>query len=239
MSDKPASLSFDNIRYIAHELKNPLGATKGFIDLTENAGELNPMQRQFLERAVQSLERMERLVGMLLEAAGIEAGKPLHMTAVDLASVVTNEVHQLEPFAQQHKVTLHLDIAPQPGWVMADVEGMGHIVGNLLVNAIKYNQPGGEVWVSLRSDGDTVRLEVRDNGRGIHLDAQPHIFERFFRATAMGGKIEGTGLGLYIVKSLVDLHGGTITFESAPGAGTTFYLALARSTENQILPEKA
>ncbi|MDX2136724.1 MAG: HAMP domain-containing sensor histidine kinase [Chloroflexota bacterium] len=239
MSDKPASLSFDNIRYIAHELKNPIGATKGFIDLAENAGELNPMQHQFLERALQSLERMERLVGMLLEAAGIEAGKPLRMVDVDLVSVVKNELHQLEPFAQQHKVTLHLDVPARAGWVSADLEAMGHIVANLLVNAIKYNQPGGSVWVSLRGEGDSVRLEVRDNGRGIHPDAQPHIFERFFRAAAIGGKIEGTGLGLYIVKSLVDMHNGMITFESAPGVGTTFHLVLARSTENEIVPGKA
>jgi two-component system, OmpR family, phosphate regulon sensor histidine kinase PhoR len=218
----------DNIRNVTHELKNPIGAAKGFIELAEASGPLQDDQKHYLERALQSLAKTERLITTMLQAAWIDSSRPLKMGDTDFAGVVQHEVESLEPLAHQQKVQLHIEIAPNVGLMTADTERVGHIVGNLVANAIKYNKTDGEVWVKTSSDDQQVIVEVRDTGRGIEAADIEHIFERFYRAGGKGKKVEGNGLGLYIVKSLVDLHQGQIDVTSTPGEGSTFTVKLPR-----------
>lgn len=218
----------DNIRNVTHELKNPIGAAKGFIELAEASGPLQDVQAHYLERALQSLAKTERLITTMLQAAWIDSSRPLKMGDTDFGGVVKHEVEGLEPLAHLQKVTLHLDAASDMGLMTADTERVGHIVGNLVANAIKYNKPNGDVWVKTSADDQQVSVEVRDTGRGIETADIEHIFDRFYRAGGKGRKVEGNGLGLYIVKSLVDMHQGHIHVTSTPGEGSTFTVTLPR-----------
>ena len=224
----------DNIRNLTHELKNPIGAAKGFIELAEASGSLDEGQAHYLERALQSLAKTERLINTMLQAAWIDSSIPLKMGDTDFTAVVRREVEGLEPLAHQQKVQVHLDLAADIGLVTADTERVGHIVGNLVANAIKYNKPNGQVWVKTSDDDKYVTLEIRDTGRGIEAIDIDHIFERFFRASSKGKKVEGNGLGLYIVKSLVDMHQGQISVTSTPGEGSIFIVSLPRHPASNL-----
>jgi len=226
MSDQN-SIWLDNVRFVAHEMKAPVSAITGFIDLAENTGPLNESQQEFLDRAKFAAERLLRLADVLVEAARIDSGKPLALAEADMRAVIQHEVQQLEPLARQMQVSLHVEVAPDLGLSLFDQERISHAVSNLISNAIKYNKRGGEVWVYVRGDEATLSVEVQDTGRGIKPEDRPHVFDRFFRARD-GKKIEGTGLGLYIVRELVKLHHGEVDFESEVGVGTTFRVRLPR-----------
>jgi signal transduction histidine kinase len=228
MSDNSGWL--ENLRFVAHEMRTPIGAVRGFIELVENLGPLNDEQMAFLERVVQTTQRMDRLVDVLLEAARIDSGKPLQVHECDFASVIQHEVQLLEPMARQLGINVSLNADPDTGLVRVDAERVGHVVSNLVSNAIKYNQEGGQVWVEVHGDDQHVYLDVRDTGRGIAPEAAARIYERFYRAHDGKRKVEGVGLGLYIAKSLTELHGGSLDFESEVGIGTTFHLVLPRDT---------
>ena len=235
MSDQNSNW-LDNVRFVAHEMKTPISAITGFIDLAENVGPLTDSQQQFLDRAKTSAQRLLRLAEVLLEAARIDAGKPLNLSEADMRAVIEHEVQQLEPLALQMQVSLHIEFAPDLGLSLFDQERISHAVSNLISNAIKYNKRGGEVWVCVRGDESTLLVEVRDNGQGIKPEDRPHVFDRFFRSHD-GKKIEGTGLGLYIVRELVKLHQGEVDFESEVGVGSTFRVRLPRqitSPEAQV-----
>lgn len=218
----------ENIRFVAHEMKAPIGAIKGFVELTEAMGPLNDKQIQYLGRVVASSQRLERLVEVMLEAARIDTGKPLISTYMNLGAVVQHEVELLEPLAHQMNVTVHVEIAPDLGLIRADQERLSHVVSNLISNAIKYNRVGGEVWVHAYGDDDGVYLSVRDTGKGIHPEEYQNVFKRFYRVQDPKRKVEGTGLGLYIVKSLVEMHGGSMELSSEMGVGSTFLMKLPR-----------
>jgi two-component system OmpR family sensor kinase len=224
----------DNIRTVAHELKNPIGAAKGFIELTQAVGPLDEAQAQFLDKALQSIARTEHLVTLMLQAAWVDSGQRLHISDVDLASVIQREVMLLEPMAHQLQVQMHVDVASDIGLIQGDVERLGQVFSNLLSNAVKYNwhDASGQVWLQVRSLGDKIEIDVRDNGVGIPEGDIEHIFERFFRVRDRKRKIEGSGLGLYIVYSLVRMHGGEIKVESTVGEGTRFHVVLPRHLNN-------
>lgn len=227
MSDEILDNWLANVRFVAHEMKNPVGAITGFIELAENSGPLTEAQQQFLDRAKFSTQRLLRLSNVLLEAARIDSAKPLDLSDTDLREVVEHEVKLLEPLARQMQVAIHIEFAPDLGLSQVDDERISHAISNLISNAIKYNKRGGEVWVCVNADEDKLHIEVRDNGHGIKPEDQPYIFDRFFRSSD-GKKVEGTGLGLYIVRELVKLHQGEVTFESEVGVGTTFRVTLPR-----------
>ncbi len=218
----------DNLRFVAHEMRTPIGAVRGFIELVENLGPLNEEQLVFLERIVQTTQRMDRLVDVLLEAARIDSGKPLQLGECDFASVVRREVQLLEPMARQLGIEVEPKLADDIGLALVDAERIGHVISNLVSNAIKYNREGGRVWVEAHGDVDHIYVDVRDTGRGIAPEAAGHVFDRFFRSQDGKRKVEGMGLGLYIAKSLTEMHGGSLEFETKVGLGTTFHLVLPR-----------
>ncbi|MCC6611993.1 MAG: HAMP domain-containing histidine kinase [Anaerolineae bacterium] len=226
MSDQNSNW-LDNVRFVAHEMKTPVSAINGFIELAENSGPLTDSQAEFLGRAKFAAQRILRLADVLLEAARIDAGKPLDLADVDMQAVIQHEAQLLEPLARQMQVDLHIEVSPDIGLSRFDQERLGHAISNLISNAIKYNKRGGEVWINVRGDAASLLVEVRDNGRGIKPEDRPHVFDRFFRSRD-GKKTEGTGLGLYIVRELVQLHQGEIDFESEVDVGTTFRLRLPR-----------
>jgi two-component system phosphate regulon sensor histidine kinase PhoR len=223
----------ENLRFVAHEMKTPIGAIKGFIELATAAGPLTDKQVQFLNRVLASSQRLERLVELMLEAARVDTGKPLTLNHVNLAAVIQHDLQLLESMAAQMNVTVHEDISSSVGLIWADQERLSIVISNLISNSIKYNQVGGEVWVQAYGDDETVVVSVRDTGRGVREEERDNIFRRFYRVPDPKRKIEGTGLGLYIVKSLIEMHGGTITLDSEVGIGSTFTVTLPRTAASK------
>jgi len=219
---------------VSHELRTPLTAILGWTRMLRT-GATRPEQ---VERALETIERnallQTRLVEDLLDTARILRGKlVLERGPVDLRGAVERALEGLSLAAASREITLRLAADPAAAAELwADGARIDQVVGNLLGNAMKFTPPGGTIEVRLAPapapGGDRVRLEVRDTGEGIPADLLPHIFEPFRQAdTSATRKHGGLGLGLSIVRHLVEAHGGTISAESAgPGRGATFTVEL-------------
>jgi len=221
------------ISIVAHDLKTPVSAVRGFLDLIQQLGSLNEPQLKYFDRAHLALDRMEQLITSLLDFARLEGGtRRLNLVDVDLMSLIEICADFLIEIAAKRNIRLHLQLGNSPVIVPADKDLLNHVITNLLSNAIKYNREGGDVWVSIAKMPSEVRVDVRDNGIGISLSDQQHVFERFFRANRKDKAVEGTGLGLAICKTAIDLHGGRLWVVSEVGLGSTFSFTLPLSTHN-------
>jgi PAS domain S-box-containing protein len=221
----------DFLARASHELRTPLNAVLGFAQLVEHDGLQAPPSLQ-LERVSHirtAGEHLLALVDDVLDLAAIEAGSlPVSMGAVPVDDVLNDVVQWLESLAQRAGVTLHLQ--PSGAWVQADARRLRQIVANLMSNAVKFNRAGGRVWVGAQARGGDPSaawdITVRDDGRGLALAQQAHLFEAFHRLGAERGSIEGVGLGLAIVRQLTELMDGHIDVVSAPGQGSEFRVTL-------------
>ncbi len=212
-----------------HQLKTPIHAARGCIELVQNLGPLTERQAHFAERAVASLDRMEQLVSRLLDLAWIEGGMKLELMDCDLSAVISSVVDSLAGIATGRQIAIELDLDDSLGLVLADVERLTQVVENLVGNAVKYNHDGGSVSVRAFGGRDSVEVSVRDTGIGIPSDDLNRVFDRFYRSRlGVENGIEGTGLGLAIVQAIIQEHGGKIRVESEEGAGTTFTFVLPR-----------
>jgi len=214
----------------AHELRTPLTSVSGFVEvlLDEDLGPLNETQREYLEMAQAGAERLLHITDSLLDVTCIEAGRiELVLQPRDLASLVQAVAAEYAPqvTARAQRLTLHAP--PDLPAILCDKTRTVQIVGNLLSNAIKYTPEGGSITnsLALAEEAGFVRVAVADTGVGISSEDQPKLFRRFFRAaSAVQTRAYGAGLGLFITRSLVELHGGRIWFESEPDHGSTFYV---------------
>ena len=142
------------------------------------------------------------------------------------------------PLSSEKNITLEADL--QPMEITADATRISQVLINLLTNAIRYNRDGGSVQVSLKTDGKYAQLTVTDTGVGIPPEHQPHVFERFYRVDkARSREVGGSGLGLAICKNIIDAHGGTITLQSSPDAGSTFIVRLPLVSQTPALPPQS
>ncbi len=207
---------------VTHDLKNPLGVIESLAGmlLEHEAGPLNGEQTDLVRRIHASVRRGIQLSANLLDAARIDAGRmKLHRQAANLSVVVEDALALARTAADLKGVSL--DFALESILPMIDIDSLQveRLVSNLVDNAIKYTPRGGAVNVSTRCTLGQVILEVRDNGPGIPSAEVPLLFEKYRRGI-QSGPIEGSGLGLFIVKAVVEAHGGTVEVESAPGHGT-------------------
>jgi signal transduction histidine kinase len=217
----------DLISVVAHDLKTPVSAVKGFIELVQQAGPLNKQQEHFSERALASLEKMERLIADLLEYTRINAGLQFDPVECDLREMIAEAVEMLEEAAGRRQVTISVDVQSEAPLVKADVGLMAEVLNNLLSNAVKYNRDGGVVRVAIADDENQVRVEVHDTGVGIPPDDVERVFERFYRSRSNPGmKVEGSGLGLAIVETIIKRHSGRIWVTSTEGEGSVFSFVL-------------
>jgi signal transduction histidine kinase len=215
------------VALISHDLRTPLTSIIGYLELTLDDGNLNEAQRRYLEIVDRNADRLLQLVNDLLFVARLEAGQlDLHPHELDLVSVVRQSVAEAEPRAAAKGIALSCK-AEGPVRVRADKGRMYQLLDNLVSNAIKFTPEGGDVRVSVGPANGVVRLEVADTGIGIAPSEQDRLFQRFFRAsTANEQQIPGTGLGLYIARAIVEAHGGSISVQSKPGAGTSFRIEM-------------
>ena len=223
---------------VSHELRTPLTSIRGYLDLVldEEAGDLNPEQRRFLEAVERNSGRLLRLVGDLLFVAQADAGRlSLEKAKVDLAGLAADCVEGAVPAAAEKSIDLVLAAKPVPAFV-GDRGRLAQVLDNLISNALKFTPEGGSVEVSTKLNGDHVSVEVSDTGIGIPVADQPRLFERFFRSSvAEDQAIPGTGLGLAIVKAIVEAHKGEIKIDSKEGRGTTFRVDLPLTAEAESI----
>ncbi|MGE5540598.1 MAG: sensor histidine kinase [Gemmatimonas sp.] len=215
---------------MSHELRTPLNAIIGFSEYLMMLGEqaLSAKLMGYINDIHSSGRHLLAIVDDLLDLSRIEAGRlTLEETEFDLAATVAHIVQTMEPQATAAAVRLGVSAAAEPIRVRADERLMRQIVINLVANAVKYNRPQGTVTVSLARREEGVEIAVADTGIGIETDAIERLFQPFHRGdVTVARQVGGVGLGLSIVKSLVEMHGGTVAMESAVGAGTTVRVLL-------------
>jgi signal transduction histidine kinase len=211
---------------ISHELRTPLTSIAGYVELLQEEEE-NPEKLDHLAIVGRNSERLLALVSDLLFAARLQYGRlELERSPVDLRKVVLQCIDSARPRAQAASVELDVEAEDVPS-IMGEPAKLAQLLDNLVSNAIKFTPRDGHVSVRLTGHPELIRIEVSDTGIGIPDRERNRLFERFFRAqSALERQIQGTGLGLYISKAIVDAHGGRIGVDSAPGKGTTFVVEL-------------
>ena len=224
--------SRDFLADVSHELRTPIAALRTFNELLqEQAGEDPAARTEFLESSGVQLERLDWLAQNLLELSKLDSGLVLlDLRPDDLRATVEQAVEQAGTAARRRGIRLELDLPPHPLRIRHDPVRIGQVVANLVGNAVKFTSRGGRVGVAIAPTPEGATIEVADTGVGIAPDELPRIFERFYRGTlANEARGSGSGLGLAIVRSIVDMHGGSVSVESRLGSGSTFTVALPRN----------
>lgn len=216
------------MRMTGHELRAPLGTIRGYTSMLREGdfGELRPGVRPAVDAIDESAASALSMIDRLGEMARLESRREaLHSEPHSLGEILEHAIEPLTKAAKQKGVKLEVKAAP--GELMADREELAIAVRNLLGNALKYAADGGLVEISARRDGKDAIFEVRDHGPGIPAEELPLIFDRYYRSRdTRAREIPGSGLGLYIVKRVADLHGGVATAESEPGDGAIFRIRI-------------
>jgi signal transduction histidine kinase len=213
---------------VSHELRTPLTSIVGYLELLNEDGEtIDSVQgRRFLEVIGRNATRLQRLVDDVLFAARAEAGRlSLAERELDLSRVAAESVAAARPRAEETGVDLRLDADALPQ-IAGDPDRLGQAIDNLVSNALKFTPPGGRVEVKLRKIGELAQIDVSDTGLGMSADDLERVFDRFFRSAATRDNVPGVGLGLTIVKTIVEGHGGNVEVASTEGVGTTFRIEL-------------
>ncbi len=229
MADRAKS---DFVRMVTHELRSPLSAVQSMLRVLEEGyvDPITPKQRDLIQRSKRRISFLLALVKDLLELA---AGKMEQLQGekkkVVLNEIITKVTELMQTNAEEKGLELKVEIAEEPLVLVGIEDGLERVFMNLVSNAVKYTPAGGSVAVRAWSENDQIKVEVSDTGIGIPEDALPRIFTEFYRAkNAKAMEMEGTGLGLVIVKDVVEQHGGQISLESTVGEGSTFYVTLPK-----------
>ncbi len=216
----------DFVHTVSHDLRSPLTSVLGYAELVGRTGPLNDHQREFMARLQASIQNITSLVNDLLDLGRLEAGFDARREIVQLENIIGYALDVLSGQTQARNQTVHFEAQPNLPPLKANPLRLRQMLDNLIGNAIKYSPPGGQIEIGLRAEEGQVILRVRDNGPGIPLTDQPHIFDKFYRGENVPEGVPGSGLGLAIVKSIVDNHQGRIWVESALGQGSTFFVVL-------------
>jgi PAS domain S-box-containing protein len=220
---------------MSHELRTPLSAIIGFAEAIRDgvAGEPSGEQREFAEDIAQAGRQLLELINNILDLSRFEAdAMELNLAPCDVGGLVDEVLRILRGLARRKDIELKADVDPRPLELTADPIKLKQVLYNLLANSIKFTDPGGRVEVQARQDRQFVRIRVSDTGIGIAPEDLVTVFEEFRQVDpSLRREHEGSGLGLALVRRLVELHGGEIAVESQPGKGTTFTVTLLRDLE--------
>jgi signal transduction histidine kinase len=214
----------------SHQLRTPLAAIRWTLNLLTDGrlGQMTPEQNNYIGLIKEGNERMVRLVNDLLDVSRIEMGKMVLVPRqTNLYILIKKTLDGFALFAQSHNITLSMDAPETLPNVLTDPEKINLVIQNLVDNAIKYTKEKGEIKITMSQEKGFLKTAVKDTGVGIPKKQQKFIFQKFFRSdNALKNQTMGTGLGLFIAKSVVEESKGKIWFESEPEKGTTFFFTL-------------
>jgi two-component system, OmpR family, sensor kinase len=212
----------------SHELRTPVAVILAQIELSLARLRSEQDYRDALGTCLRASQRMKSLIESLLVLARLDAGAAdLHLEPIALDQLIREAVELITPLAEQRRIAISYELASVK--ITADRHRISQVLINLLTNAVRYNRDDGQIFITVREDGDTALVAIRDTGIGIAAEHLPHIFDRFFRVDPARSRSEGSsGLGLAICQSLVAAHHGTLTAQSTLGEGTTMELRLPR-----------
>ena len=218
----------------SHELKTPITSIKGYAELLDQGFVKDEAtKKDFIARILKETDNMTNLINDILMISRLEAKEAeVTYSMVRIAPLLTEIFESAEPIAAEYQVTLHKECEPLT--IEASAKQLRELIMNLVSNGIKYNHPGGNVWVEISSEGPDMCIRVRDDGCGISKEEQERVFERFYRVDkGRSKKMGGTGLGLSIVKHIVEFYGGHIELTSTPGKGSCFTVTIPFSAQNK------
>lgn len=230
-------MKVDFVSMAAHELRTPLTAIRGYASLMQMhyASQLDDSAKELLTRLIVSTTNLTNLIDNLLSVSRIERNDlTIEVKPLDLSIIIKDIFSSFQQEAITRKQLFTLNLPDNLPMVMADPFRIGQVFINLIGNAINYTPDGGKVTVSVAVKNDHFEIVVQDSGEGIPKEAMPRLFTKFFRVSGsleQGSK--GSGLGLYITKSIIELHKGKIWAESTVGKGSTFSFTLPIATEEQ------
>jgi PAS domain S-box-containing protein len=237
------NMKIDFVSMAAHELRTPLAAIRGYLELIryKEADALAPSAQKYLQQSLKSSAELGGLINNLLDVTRIERGTlALHMEKVDLAACVYQAIQDARFAAEERKINLSYTGVAEGCSVVGDPIALREVINNLVSNAIKYTLPGGQAHVSLKKENDRFVVRVQDTGIGIAKQALPNLFTKFFRVHGgLDSGSTGTGLGLFISKSIIERHEGTISVESEESAGSVFTFTLPELTEARLTASQA
>lgn len=225
------NMKIDFVSMAAHELRTPLAAIKGYLELISyKERNVTPETQKYLSQASKSTVELGSLINNLLDVTRIERGTlTLNMSKVDLAANVTQAVRDTRFTAADKNITLTYAGKNEGYFVEADPIALHEVINNLITNGVKYTNDGGRVAVSLTENADSYEVSVKDNGIGIPKAAMPNLFTKFYRVHGgLNSGSTGTGLGLFIAKSIIERLNGTISVDSQESVGSTFRFTLPK-----------
>ena len=203
--------------------------------LNNKSGEITPKTREHLEKVYNSTERLIHLVNEMLDISRIEGGRvQLKLEALDLVQLAREVKDEFAPRASEQNLVMEIETDGKISPAAGDRDKIHQVLVNLVGNSFKFTQSGGRVSISVRLKDNMVEVGIEDTGIGIAKEDQERIFQKFGRVegSLVISKIGGTGLGLYLSKQYIEMHGGKIWFESEPGKGSTFTFSLPLYTGN-------
>jgi len=216
----------DFVNTVSHDLRSPLTAILGYVELISRAGPVTEQQSEFIRRIQLSVNNITTLINDLLDLGRIEAGFDARKEIAHLPAIIHYAAEGLRSRITEKSQELVIQVPEDLPAVLGNPVRLRQMFGNLIGNAIKFTPAKGRITISVVSQGDQVILQVSDNGMGIPSADQPYVFDRFYRGSNIPNDSPGTGLGLAIVKSIVENHQGRIWLDSTIGQGATFTIVL-------------
>ena len=214
-------LKNDFVSTISHDLRSPLTAILGYIELLDRAGPVNDLQRDFIHRVQASVHSITSLVNDLLNLGRIESGFDTRKETIAIGSILDEALDMFSENMKNKKIQLTRNIPEKIPQLFGNPIQIRQMIDNLIDNGIKYTPEGGKVKIEIQVDGNQLILVIADSGCGIPSLDLPYIFDKFYRASNATSDVPGTGLGLSIVKSIVENHQGRIWVDSTQDKGTT------------------
>jgi PAS domain S-box-containing protein len=232
-------LKTEFVATVSHELRTPLTSISGYVEMLvdQGGGELTPRQQSMLDVVERNTRRLLLMIDNLLTIGRIEAGAfDIEPGPVEAVPLIRGAIRAMLPTAQERDITLQVDFLHNPGIVLADAAQFDRALLNVLSNAVKFTPAGGRVTVTTDRVDDEVMVSIADTGVGIPLDEQERLFTPFFRSsTSVKSETQGTGLGLVIVKNIVEGHGGSIRLDSTPDIGTTVTMTIPAEPQHPVV----
>lgn len=221
----------DFVSTVSHDLRSPLTAILGYVELIDRAGPVTEQQRDFIRRVQFSVNNITALINDLLDLGRIEAGFDAGKEIAPIGAIIHYAVEGLRSRLAEKEQQLTLEISENLPPTLGNPVRLRQLIGNLLGNSIKYTPSRGKIAVRAHAEAEQIIIQISDNGPGIPPADQPYIFDKFYRASNVQQDTPGTGLGLAIVKSIVENHQGRIWVDSTPGQGSTFTVVLPTADE--------